>query len=155
MRRASSPSEKRSRIAGAEPPASQSWGYHADHSATATAYIMKTESELPIIAFEEYLCSIFKPTYKKKNNLRKENCKNVTTTFFQLIHSRKTHSSLRSIISNLGCGCSTLVEPTAHNQEVVDSNPTRCLALFFSYYLFLLSFTSGVSSIRSLKVVHL
>ena len=39
-------------------------------------------------------------------------------------------------------------------QEVAGSNPTRCWAFFF-FYLFLLSFTSRESLIRSLKEVHL
>ena len=48
--------------------------------------------------------------------------------------------------STLWLGCGTAVEHLPRNQEVMGSNPTRCLALF------LLSFTSGVLSfIRSLK----
>ena len=53
---------------------------------------------------------------------------------------------------NLGCGCSTAVERTPRIQEVMGLNPTRCLAFFYAR---LLSFTSGVSLIRSLKEANL
>ena len=51
-------------------------------------------------------------------------------------------------------GCSTAVEHTTRNQEVVGSNPTGCRAFFF-FDLFLLSFTGGVPLIRSLKEMHI
>ena len=50
--------------------------------------------------------------------------------------------------------CATAVEHTPCDQEVVGSNPAEYWAFFF-FYLFLLSFTSGVSYIRSLREVHL
>ena len=46
--------------------------------------------------------------------------------------------------------CSTAVEHSPHYLEVVGLNPAGCCLC-----LFLLSFTSGVSCIRSLKEVHL
>ena len=54
----------------------------------------------------------------------------------------------------MGHGCSTVVEQTPHIQEGVGLIPAGCWAFFF-FYIFLLSFTSGVSSIRLLKELHL
>ena len=54
----------------------------------------------------------------------------------------------------MGRGCSTEVEHMPWNREVVGSNPLGRWA-FFYFYLFLLSFTSALSLIRSLKEVHL
>ena len=54
-----------------------------------------------------------------------------------------------------GHGCSTVVEHTPCNQDVMGSNPSWCWAILFFFNLFLLSFNSGVSLIRSLKEVHL
>ena len=46
-----------------------------------------------------------------------------------------------------GCGCSTVAEHAPQNLEVVGLNPDRCWTFFFFFYLFLLSFTYGVSLI--------
>ena len=46
------------------------------------------------------------------------------------------------------------VECTPHKQEVVDLNPAGGWTFFF-FYLFLLSFSSGVSLFKFLKEVHL
>ena len=62
--------------------------------------------------------------------------------------------SVSPLPSTMGRGCSTAVEHTPHNQEVLGLNPSGCWA-FFYFYLFLLSFASGVSLIVSLKEVYL
>ena len=49
----------------------------------------------------------------------------------------------------MGSGCSSVVEHTPRNLEVVGLNPAGNWAFFFFFYLFLLSFN------RSLKEVHL
>ena len=54
----------------------------------------------------------------------------------------------------LGHGCSTVAEHTPYKQEVVGLNPAGCGAFFFCHLL-PLSFTTGVSLIRSVKEVHL
>ena len=64
---------------------------------------------------------------------------------------------LTDLFLDMGRGCSTAVERSPRNLEVVGSNPVGCWAFFFFFdfrYLFLLSFTIGVSFIRSLKDVH-
>ena len=55
----------------------------------------------------------------------------------------------------LGSDCSTAIEHTPRNLEVVGSNLARCQDIYFFFYLFLLSNTSGVSLIRFLKDEHL
>ena len=63
---------------------------------------------------------------------------------------------MKSVVEELiGRGCSTVVDCSPFNKEVEGSNPTGTRAFFFFFYLFLLSFTIGVSLIRSLKEVHL
>ena len=52
-------------------------------------------------------------------------------------------------------GCSTVVELTPRNQQVMSSNPPVLGYLKQTLDLFQLFFTKGVSLIRSLKEVHL
>ena len=63
--------------------------------------------------------------------------------------SRKMKKTVSSCSNS---GCSTAVEHTPHNQEVMSLNPTYYWA--FSFYLVLLSFNSRVSLIRTLSEVH-
>ena len=51
-------------------------------------------------------------------------------------------------------GCSTVVESMPCNKKIICLNTAWCLVFFFFYFL-LLSFTSGVSLIGSLKEMHL